>query len=126
MGILDESLVLGYGGLFDRHNKYKGIDVIDKIMSSLNKETNITFVTFGSKKIVNKINNLNIINLGYLDNDREIKEFYSLLDVYLSLSSKEAFGQTILEAQSCSVPCMIFDQTGSTDIISKEKNNTEF
>jgi glycosyltransferase involved in cell wall biosynthesis len=121
--IPDSHLIIGFGGLFDIKNPYKGIDSLNYIIKSLNKKHQITFVTIGNNKILVNQKKINIINLGYLSRDKKILEFYSSLDIYLNLSSKEAFGQTVLEAQSCSVPCIIFNNTGSTDIISKKKNN---
>jgi glycosyltransferase involved in cell wall biosynthesis len=124
--ISPDKFIIGFGGLFDtRLNIIKGSDFLQKILYSKNLLLNkkkILFVFFGYGKFKKySINGFDIINFGKLNTDVEILNYYSLLNIFLNLSRREAFGQTVLEAQSCSVPCLAFKNTGTSDIIVHKK-----
>jgi len=80
-----------------------------------------------------KIDGFNHTNLGFIKNDKLMREIYSAADAYISPSLIESFGKSVLEAMACGTPSVIFDNTGSTDIVthkidgyvSKFKNTTD-
>lgn len=121
-----QKFIIGFGGLFDKKNNLtKGTDLLEKILCSnffKNNKKDFLFAFFGNGKFKKyRKNGFDIINFGKLNSDKEILEYYNLLDLFLNLSRREAFGQTVLEAQSCSIPCIAFKNTGASDIISNKK-----
>lgn len=124
--IKNDKFVIGFGGLFNpKLSNLKGFDILQKIIKSkiLKKnKSKIIFIFFGHGKFKEYyFNEFKIINFGKLDEDKKILKYYNTLDIFLNLSKQEAFGQTVLEAQSCSVPCVAFKNTGATDIILNNK-----
>ena len=118
--------IIGFGGLFDtKNNLTKGTDLLEKILCSnffKNNKKDFLFTFFGNGKFKKyQKNGFDIINFGKLNSDKEILEYYNVLDLFLNLSRREAFGQTVLEAQSCSIPCVAFKNTGASDIILNKK-----
>lgn len=55
--------------------------------------------------------------VGTLKSDAELVDFYSKLDVFVSGSFQEALGNSAIEASSCSVPCISFADSGTSDVI---------
>ena len=49
--------------------------------------------------------------------DNEMREIYNLFDVYISMSRAEGFGMPILEAEACSVPCLVTDIAAHRELV---------
>ena len=52
---------------------------------------------------------------------KKLRLLYNSSDLVLSTSRFESFGQVILEAQFCGVPCVGFENTGLKEIIINNK-----
>lgn len=104
-------------GALSVKNFYKGFDLFLKSLNFLDTK-NIEIVIFGEKIQLNGIKKeIKVTNLGYLSGINSIQLAYSSADVFVSPSRQEAFGKTIVEAQSCGIPVVCFNNTGSKDII---------
>ena len=73
------------------------------------------------KKIVSK-KNIKIKYIGRLYDEFSKQIVISSMDVVCLASKIETFGQVILEALSVGVPCVIFENLGSSDLISHKNN----
>ena len=62
------------------------------------------------------------IYLGKFYDKNTIKMIYSAADLIIMPSILEVFGQVALEGASCSLPSVIFENTGCTDLIKHKKN----
>jgi glycosyltransferase involved in cell wall biosynthesis len=89
----------------------------------LDKYGHITFFAIGTgdekikeacTKILGKFNNNGFFWLGHQD---QIENFYSGFDVALSSSLGEGFSNSIAEAMSCGVPCVVTDVGDSALIV---------
>lgn len=60
--------------------------------------------------------------LGVLRTDRDLNDFYSSIDVYVSTSLSESFGRTTCEAMSCGVPIIASEVGPAREIIEEGKN----
>ena len=118
-------------GAQDLSDSYKGFDLFLESLKKI-KSLNIHILSFGEMRNL-KIDGFNHTNLGFIKNDKLMREIYSAADAYISPSLIESFGKSVLEAMACGTPSVIFDNTGSTDIVthkidgyvSKFKNTTD-
>ena len=51
-----------------------------------------------------------------------LRLIYSASDLLIAPSRIEAFGQIVLEAGACELPCVTFDSIGTADIISHKED----
>ena len=79
-------------------------------------------MTFGkiNLKDFNEID-LQITNLGFINDDVLLAKIYSLSDVYLTTAIQEAFGKTVVESMACRTPVVSFDNSGPSDLVAHKK-----
>lgn len=94
---------------------YKGFHLFLASLKKI-KSRNFHILSFGEMGNL-KIDGFNHTNLGFIKNDKLMREIYSVVDVYISPSLMESFGKSVLEAMACGTPCVIFKNTGSADIV---------
>tara|TARA_B100000787_G_scaffold169141_1_gene159503 strand:- start:2762 stop:3961 length:1200 start_codon:yes stop_codon:yes gene_type:complete len=101
--------------------KRKGLNLIIKILEKIDNikicliTTNYNNIDFKNKYITHK--NFNNVN----SRDKLIK-LYSASDLFAMPSVYESFGQTLLEAQACNCPAIVFKNTGCADLVSHKIN----
>ena len=88
-----------------------------------NLKNNFLLLIVGEKDI----NEEKPYELKFIDNIKsgnsdQLKTLYSSADILLSPSILEAQGQVAVEALSCGVPVVAFEETGFTDIVVHKKN----
>ena len=77
------------------------------------------------ENILGKYNNIRFLWLG---KQKNVEDFYSGFDIYVSSSFGEGFSNSIAEAMACEVPCVVTDVgdssiiVGDTGIVVKPKN----
>ncbi len=75
------------------------------------------------RKIIKKINNLNIndqvILTGMIDN---VEDYLNCSDVYVLSSYREGISRSMLEAMSCKIPVISTNVRGSREVIKNNKN----
>ncbi len=59
----------------------------------------------------------NIITVDYVDGAREIAALYSAADVFINPSHMETFGKVTAEAMACGVPAVVYNNTGSRELV---------
>ena len=128
--IKHDSFVIGYCG---RLVTRKGIDELVEIFKNLRKKyKNIILLLAGSysKDSPLKISTLEsinsnpaIINAGYI-NQNQLRGFYHCLDLFVSASNSEGFGNTQVEAAKSGLPIVAKNVTGSKDAVKNNFNGT--
>ncbi|MBT6225569.1 MAG: glycosyltransferase [Candidatus Scalindua sp.] len=115
-------------GMLSRFDIIKNIPYAIRSLSSYIKSHNNVFLVIGGdgearSEIEHTISEYNLQNkvilLGFVKN---IKRFFSLIDVYLNTSLGEAFGFSTVEAMNYGVPVVASNVYGNSDVI--EDNNT--
>jgi len=110
-------------GIVARIDEMKGYPVLAKASVKLFKEfNNIKIFAIGDgnikikdecKEILGKYNNTRFVWLG---KQKNVENFYSGFDIYVSSSFGEGFSNSIAEAMACEVPCVVTD-VGDSKII---------
>jgi len=109
--------VIGFAG---RLVYYKHWDYFLDIAEILRNE-NIVFLIAGDgaerEKVFAEIKSRNLVDkvfmLGYVNS---ISDFYHSIDIFASLSERETFGLSIMEAQACGTPVLAFDGPFSREL----------
>ena len=91
--------------------------------NSFFNKSNTEIVLVGEFKKKFKSNKeINIHHIGKLNDEISKKMLLSSMDVLTSSSQIETFGQVVLEALNEGVPCVIFENLGSSDLITHKNN----
>ena len=100
----------------------KGTDIFIKILKHFKNRNDVKFLLFGSKrKEISRLSN-NIYNFSFVKNNLDLLNIYNSSDLVISTSRFESFGQVMLEASSCGVPCIAYVNTAVKEVISNNKN----
>ena len=102
-------------------NNRKGFDYLVDALNKL-KINNFILVVAGKKpKNLDKLK-CNYLYVGEV-NDRKVRRtLFSASDLTVMPSILENFGLFALESASCEVPCVIFNKTGTTDLVKHKIN----
>ena len=108
---LNRKLVL-FGAVAGTANPYKGWKYAKEAMLQLSNEADL--VVFG-----NQVLDLPITahSIGRLNDEYSLALLYNAVDVYISPTLAESFGQTIMESISCGTKAVAFNVGGVPDII---------
>lgn len=120
-------LLMGFCGRFEHR---KRIDVIINAVKGLYKENDIYLLlagdtdnTFNNGIDIQKLKGENII---FLKEQKDIRPFYSAIDIYISSSEAEGMSNSILEAMSCGLPIIASNIPGHKELIKPKKNGLLF
>jgi glycosyltransferase involved in cell wall biosynthesis len=107
-------IVFGAPGI---DNPRKGFKHLSEALLHVNKVfPEIFLLSFGSGQI--PLNpKIPVLHLGKVGSNQLLSLIYNCADVFVIPSLQEAFGQTALEAMSCSIPLVGFDTGGIPDMI---------
>lgn len=107
LNIKNKKIVLAVSAYW---NDWKGVNYLYEMADKL--PNNFVLLVVGGKiKEHNKIVHVNNVN------QDELPNYYSLADVYLSVSQSEALGLTTCEAQMCGTPVVAFGHTAIKETI---------
>jgi glycosyltransferase involved in cell wall biosynthesis len=99
----------------------KGLDIFKFVIKNL-KIHNVEIIILGKQR-QNITSNFKykVHSYGDIYSKSKLRLLYNSSDLVLSTSRFESFGQVILEAQFCGVPCIGFENTGLKEIIINNK-----
>jgi glycosyltransferase involved in cell wall biosynthesis len=119
LGLDDRPTVLF--GAVDALHPEKGGAVVRQIVDMLARE-DIAFVAFGhgSQSIPR------VRGIGYITDERLMPVLYGACDCFLTMSTVESFGQTVLEAAACARPVVTLRGGGIVDIARDGVNGRTF
>ncbi len=112
----DKFVILGVARGWS-HGDRKGFDEYLKLSKLLNRDEIIVLV--GVTHDMTKSLPQNIIGLERTNNQEDLISIYRQSNVLLSLSSAETFGLTIVEANACGVPAIVYNNTAPPLLITE-------
>lgn len=80
-------------------------------------DIDLTLILIGRLDKTVALDNVNIVELGYIEDNGQLVTALNAADIYVGPSSEETFGQVFIEAALCGVPSIGFDATGVKDAI---------
>lgn len=97
--------------------KLKGLRYITEALQRLD-EKEITLITTNTKGVVEELRaRYNLVELGWVDDEETLANFYSAADLFLMPSEAEGFGLSAVEAMACGTPVLGFDGTALPDTL---------
>lgn len=99
-------------------DKNKGFDDYCRLSQKLENDEYIVLVGVHRERIVNLPPK--IIGIERTDSKTDLAKLYTISDVVLSLSYAETFGLTIVEANACGVPVVVYDNTSQPELVTAE------
>lgn len=108
-------------GFLYSESVFKGVSVSLSVVTKLaEKIPNLRVVSFSANKQTRPIPKF--VELHVNPPQGMIREIYASCDVWLSTSTLEGFGLTLLEAMACGTPCVSTMSGGPQDIITEGEN----
>lgn len=81
---------------------FKGIEIIKDALNKIENNKKITLITVGKKGLLTEYKDkFNIIEYGWVYDDKDLAELYQACDIFLMPSKQETFGSMAIEAMSC-------------------------
>ena len=117
MGLPADKKLLLFGAVAGSDNPYKGWTYADKLMNMFKDKAEL--VVFGN---VLSTDCYVIHPVGKLTDECALSLLYNAVDVYISPTSAESFGQTLVESISCGTRVVAFNVGGVPDIVSHKDN----
>lgn len=90
----------------------KGLKDFNKLSDILNDDFKIILIGKCNKILSDKI-----VHIDATENIDKLAEFYSMADVFLTLSKEESFGKVSAEALACGTPVICYNSTASPELI---------
>lgn len=93
------------------HDRFPGYDdVIELLVFGQCDSSHLSKLPYRSKSV------------GYISNEKDLVALYSAADVYVTPSLEDNLPNTVMEALSCSVPCVSFNVGGLPQLIDHKQN----
>ncbi len=123
----EETICIGFVAA-DIGNERKGFEYLRKGLWKLSEknlewEKRVKLLLMGEAKTDVKLDvPFEYVLTGYLNDEKQIVNFYNACDVFVSPSLEESLGYTIMEALSCGVPAVTFNTSGIPDMVEHRTN----
>ena len=110
----EKKILLGVASVWDRR---KGLQDFVDLAEMLDERFQIVLVGLSETQLKGLPSA--ILGLPRTDNVQQLVEIYSAADLYLNPSVEETFGMTVLEAQYCGTPALVYEDTACQEVAEK-------
>lgn len=108
-GIPCDRIVIGLRAL---EGPYKGLDYSLKALELLPTNAQVHILTCQAKNLLSSLaDKFQITELGEINSEQAMVDFFSAIDIHLMPSMAESFGMMAMEAAACGVPSVVFSGT---------------
>lgn len=116
LGVLPNRVVIGVRSF--PQSPFKGFDCFIEALRRLGRtDVPLSIVATHTKGQLNEfIGTHQIIDLGWINNERAILDTFKAADFFVMPSTSEAFGMMAIEAMACGKPVIVFDGTSLPEI----------
>lgn len=108
-------VILGVAGVW---SEKKGINHFIRLSRMISQDKALVLVGLTKRQMRGMPKSIKTI--GRTEDLVQLAELYSIADVYLSLSTEESFGLTIVEALACGTPAIVYNTTASPELVNSE------
>ncbi|MCP4474903.1 MAG: glycosyltransferase [Gammaproteobacteria bacterium] len=113
-GIPENGLVLAFRA---DSNEFKGLPYIIQALNRIETEQPISIITLGGAVLNEKVRKrFQVINLGWTNDETQLRDALAASDIFLMPSIAEAFGMMAVEALACGNSVIVFDGTSLPEI----------
>ncbi len=102
-------------GAIDLYSPYKGFHSARGFFDRMTADPNIFMVSFGKGTM--DFPSTRYRSFGYVRDVGQLNLIYAAADVFISLSTQEAFGKTLVEAMMSGTPVLCYDLGGPSEIV---------
>lgn len=115
LGVFPGSLVICFR---TTESPFKGLSFIKECLHRLKIEQPVCLLTFNGRGLVDEFRGkYQIIDLGWVNDEKLTVAAYNAADIFLMPSTAEAFGMMAMEAMACGKPVIAFDGTSLPEVI---------
>ncbi len=114
-GFENKQIILGVANVWSAG---KGFDTFLELSKHL-KQNQLIILVGLSKQQLKKLPS-NIIGIGRTGNIDELVEYYNLADVFVNPSIAETFGMVTAEAMACGTPCIVYNSSAMSELITDD------
>jgi glycosyltransferase involved in cell wall biosynthesis len=114
LGVFEGRIVIGVRA-FD--SPFKGYEFFLDALAQLPTNLQLCIITTHGKGDLNRyIGRHQIIELGWVDDEQVLLDYFMASDLFVMPSTAEAFGLMAVEAMACSKPVIVFDGTALPEV----------
>ncbi|HEY5997220.1 MAG TPA: glycosyltransferase [Candidatus Deferrimicrobiaceae bacterium] len=115
LGVFPGSVVLGFRAV---RSEFKGLPLILDVLRRLDADRPVCLVTFNERGLVDEFRGrFQIIDLGWVDDERAAVDAYNAMDLFLMPSSAEAFGMMAMEAMASGTTVIACEGTSLPEVL---------
>jgi glycosyltransferase involved in cell wall biosynthesis len=121
---IDKKVIL-FSSLHKAKDPRKGFGYLDECIKKLTDKidpSTLCIAIVGIKSRLDNIHGVDIVNLGYIEDDNDMARAYSSANVCFFPSNADSTPNTIKESMSCGTPCVAFDIEGVQEMITHQQN----
>ena len=115
LGVFPGSVVLGLRAV---RTVFKGLPLILAALRRLAVDRPVCLLTFNERGLMDEFRGrFQIIDLGWVDDERTTVDAFNAMDLFLMPSVAEAFGMMAMESMACGTPTIACDGTSLPEVL---------
>lgn len=114
-GLQGKKIVLGVASAWSRH---KGLEDFFRLAQMLEDDYRVVLVGLTMQQMEHLPGN--VVGIRRTDSLQELAQLYTAAYVHVSMSREETMGLTIIEANACGTPVVVFDSTALPEIVTPD------
>ena len=114
-GLETKRIVLGVASAWSKH---KGLDAFYRLAELLGEGYQVVLVGLTPAQMETVPSN--VLGIQRTDSIQELAQIYAAAYVHVSMSREETMGMTLIEANACGTPVIVFDSTALPEIVTQK------
>lgn len=114
-GLQDKKIILGVASAWSKH---KGLEDFYRLAQLLGKDYQVVLV--GLTPVQMEKLPPNVLGIVRTNSIQELAQLYTAAYAHVSMSREETMGLTVIEANACGTPVVVFDSTALPEIVTPE------
>ena len=110
-----KKIILGVASTWTKH---KGLEAFYRLAQLLDESYKVVLVGLDERQM--QILPQNILGIQRTNSTQELAQIYTAAYVHVSMSREETMGMTVIEANACGTPVIVFDSTALPEIVTAD------